>query len=173
MVPITLSDMENLPLLSEIAATEMEFLRRAINTIRRDRIEMKEFGKNQEQGKAMSPVVEEHQFKWFVQVKSMGEGKKAKQAFEMKVEGINIRARPRVIWEDKIERIGHKCGKTVLCENSLEYRDGYKDATLTPKNIRDSRRKKENKMVYICSVLQTVFKMLSLHPDATPNSSHH
>ncbi|KAJ4436212.1 hypothetical protein ANN_18842 [Periplaneta americana] len=74
---------------------------------------MKKIREEAGQRKAMSMVVEERQLKWYGHVKRMGEERKAEQVFEMRMEERYGRGSPRTAWEDKIERIGQKRGKTV------------------------------------------------------------
>ena len=92
---------------------------------RRDRIRnerIREVG----QRKTIFNIIEERQLRWFSNVRRMGEDRKAKQAYEMRVEGRYGRGKPRITWEDGIQRIGQKHGRTLakmkLCEDRMEWR---------------------------------------------------
>lgn len=118
MVPITLYGMESLALqdkhLSKITAIEMKCMRRIAGKTRRDRWRNERIRDEVGHKKTIVSLVEERQLKWYGHVRRMGEERKAKQVFEMRVGGRSGRGRPRITWEDRIERIGQKHGKTVM-----------------------------------------------------------
>ena len=85
----------------------------------------------------MVNIIEERQLRRFGHVRRMGEDRKAKQAYEMRVEGRYGRGRPRITWEDGIQRIGQKHGRALaemrrLCEDRTEWQNwierGYPNA---------------------------------------------
>ncbi|KAJ4441353.1 hypothetical protein ANN_11208 [Periplaneta americana] len=106
---------ESLPLLdkhrSKLTAVEMKYLRRTVGKTRRDRIRNDRIRAEVKLRKALTEVINERQLKWFGHVYRMGEERKVKQVMEMRVEGRKRRGRPRIKWEDTIERIGQQEGK--------------------------------------------------------------
>ena len=141
MVLIISYGMESLALyekhFSKITAVEMRYMRRMARKNRRDRIRNERIREKVRQRKTMVNIIEEWQLRWFGHVRRMGEDRKAKQAYEMRVEGRYGRGRPRIMWEDGIQRIGQKHGRTLaemrrLCEDRTEWwkwtERGYPDA---------------------------------------------
>ncbi|KAJ4450100.1 hypothetical protein ANN_01507 [Periplaneta americana] len=116
--PIIQYSTESLPLLdkhrSKLTAVEMKYLRRTVGNTRRDRIRNDRIGEEVKLRKALTEVINERQLKWFGHVYRMGEERKVKQVMEMRVEGRKRRGRPRIKWEDTIERIGQQKGKTMV-----------------------------------------------------------
>ncbi|KAJ4439706.1 hypothetical protein ANN_07834 [Periplaneta americana] len=71
-------------------------------------------GGNEPPSSLKAKVINERQLKWFGHVYRMREERKVKQVMGMRVEGRKRRGRPRIKWEDTIERIGQQKGKTML-----------------------------------------------------------
>lgn len=131
MVPITLYGTESLALqdkhLSRITAVEMRCMRRMIGKTRRDRIRNERIREEVGQKRTIVNKIEERQLKWYGHVRRMGDERKTKQAFEMRVEGRSGRGRPRTTWEDGIQRIGQKHGRTMVeMRRMSEDRTGWK-----------------------------------------------
>ena len=141
MVPIISYGMESLALyekhFSKITTVEMRYMRRMVGKNRRDWIRNERIREEVWQRKTMVNIIEERQLRWLGHVRRMGEDRKAKQAYEMRVEGRYDRGRPRITWEDGIQRVGQKHGRTLaemrrLCEDRTEWwkwiEQGYPDA---------------------------------------------
>lgn len=116
--PIVLYGTESLPFqdkhITKMTAVEMRYLRRTVGKTRRDRIRNEQIREEVKQKKTLSDIVEERQLKWYGHVQRMDEGRKVKQVQEMGVEGRVGRGRPRITWQNRIERIGEKRGKTLV-----------------------------------------------------------
>ena len=112
MVQIISYGMESLALnekhFSKITAVEMRYMRRMVGKNRIDRIRNERIREEVGQRKTMFNIIEERQLGWFGHVRRMEEDWKAKQAYEMRVEGRYGRGRPRIMWEDGTQRIGQK-----------------------------------------------------------------
>ena len=118
IVPIVQYGTESLPLLdkhrSKFTAVEMKYLRRTAGKTRRDRIINDRIREDLNQKKTLADIIEERQLKWFGHVYRMPDERKPKQAMEMRREERTGRGRPRIKWENTIERMGLKRGKTMM-----------------------------------------------------------
>ena len=89
MVPIISHGMESLALhekhFSKITAVEMRYMRRMVGKNRIDRIKNERIIEEVVQRKAMVNTIEEQQLRLFGYVRRMGEDRKAKQVYEMRV----------------------------------------------------------------------------------------
>ncbi|KAJ4429614.1 hypothetical protein ANN_21800, partial [Periplaneta americana] len=170
--PIIQYSTESLPLLdkhrSKLTAVEMKYLRRTVGKTRRDRIRNDRIREEVKMRKVLTEVINERQLKWFGHVYRMGEERKVKQVMEMRVEGRRRRGRPRIKWEDTIERIGQQKGKTMvemkrMCRDreKMDEMDGERRTrrlaavgTEEEEEEEDRRRRRRKTLCNICLVLQ-------------------
>ena len=130
LVPTLTYGMESLPLqdkhLSKIQASEMKYLRRAVNKTRRDKVRNERIRREVEQ-ESLEKIIEKRQLKWWGHVFRMNEDKKVKQILEVKVQGRRGKGRPRIMFEDRMEKIGRERNKTInmmkrMMRNRQEWR---------------------------------------------------
>ena len=118
IVPIAQYGTESLALMdkhrSKLTGAEMKYLRRTVGKTRRDRVRNERIREEVNLRKSLIEVIEDRQLKWYGHTYRMPEERKPKQIMEMRTEGRIGRGRPRLKWEDTVERIGQKRGKTMV-----------------------------------------------------------
>ena len=108
-----------------IQASEMKFLRRAIGKTKKDRVRNTKIRKDVDQT-PLNDILEQKQLKWYGHLVRMDENRIVKKIFQCKEEGKRRRGRPRTSFEQHIEQLGRKRGKTKkemekLAMNRKEY----------------------------------------------------
>ena len=93
---------------------ETKYLRRTAGKTRRDGIRNDRIREYLNQKKTLADIIVERQLKWFGHVYRMPEERKPRQAMEVRRERRIGRGRPRIKWENTIERLGWKRGKTMI-----------------------------------------------------------
>ena len=97
---------------SRITAAEMRFLRRSVGRTRRDRIRNESI--REQLGVAeLKTTLERRQLQWFGHVCRMNENLNPIRILEARPTGRRPRGRPRLTFQDYIQRIGCKRGKTL------------------------------------------------------------
>jgi hypothetical protein len=98
--------------ISRINAAKMKCFRRIAGKTRQDRICNERIREDLGQEGIENRLVK-RQLKWYGHVVRMGEGRKPKQFLEARPEGGRPRGRPRKSYEDGIEEIGRRKGKSL------------------------------------------------------------
>ena len=111
---------------SRITSTEMKYLRKCIGKTRRDRIRNCQIRNTLNQEPAIKRI-ETNVLRWFGHINRMDESRKPKQVWEARGEGSRGRGRPRIEWNNYVEKIVNKKGKTVreakhLSSDRINYR---------------------------------------------------
>ncbi|XP_039276101.1 uncharacterized protein LOC120349670 [Nilaparvata lugens] len=114
--PIMLYGSESWPIKSchenKIRTVEMKCHRKSVGKTRRDRIRNTRI--REEVGmRDVSERIEMRQLGWFGHIQRMGDDRKAKQYVNVRVQGKRTVGRPRYSYEDRIEEIGRRRGKSV------------------------------------------------------------
>lgn len=116
LVPTLTYGMESIPLqdkhISKIQSSEMKYLRKAVNKTRRDRIRNERIREEVGQG-SLEEKIEQKQLKWWGHAFRMTEDSKAKQMLEVRVQGRRGIGRPRIMLEDRMEKIGRDRNRTM------------------------------------------------------------
>lgn len=97
---------------SRITAAEMRFLRRAVGKTRRDRIRNEQIRELFEVTE-LRKTIETRQLKWFGHVCRMEDEREPRKVLEARPTGKRPRGRPRISYQENIQRIGGKRGKTL------------------------------------------------------------
>jgi hypothetical protein len=117
--------------ISRIKAAEMKCVRRIAGKTRRDRIRNERIREDLGQEGIENKLIK-RQLKWYGHVVRMGEDRKPKQFCEARPEG----GRPRKSYEDRIEEIGRRKGKSLREMRRLAVDRGrwkeFVEAPLTP-----------------------------------------
>ena len=116
LVPTLTYGMESIPLqdkhISKIQSSEMKYLRKAVNKTRRDRIRNERIREEVGQG-SLEEKIEQKQLKWWGHAFRMTEDSKVKQMLEVRVQGRRGIGRPRIMLEDRMEKIGRDRNRTM------------------------------------------------------------
>lgn len=103
---------------SRITGAEMRYLRRVVGKTRRDHVRNERI-RAELKTPALKNILEKRQLKWFGHVCRMSEDREPRKVMEARPTGRRPRGRPRILYEDYIQRIGGKTFRELkqLCKD--------------------------------------------------------
>lgn len=110
----------------KIQAVEMKYLRRAIGVTRKDRIRNEQIREELEI-QPISSIIENKQIGWWGHLQRLKDNIPVKQIWEGRTQDRNRRGRPKKTWNNTVENILQKKGKSIaeakrLSQNKKEWR---------------------------------------------------
>jgi hypothetical protein len=129
-VPTLLYGTERLTVLDKhknrMQASEMKYLRKVTGKTRRDQIRNKRI-RNQLKQESVEVLMEKRTLRWFGHAGRMDLERRPKLVLEARPEGGRGRGRPRLEWEEYVERLASKRGRKLpevkrLAQNRKEWR---------------------------------------------------